>query len=268
MSRLLLAWLVTAGVCLFVSPLAAQSTASAGSAVPATGLPSPTLFAPAPFALPGSSQAAQKQLCAMLRRLDVIAAAEALITGGADSTGAAAAPLGLKLVLKARPGHSFTPELVTTVACLAEDAVAGLSPNALLVTDAAGTVLYAQGHVQVAATPAPWTPAPWLWLVGAVVLAAVAALLTNLRSRRHGTAEWWERLSRRQQNALLQVLADERPEIVAVVLGRLEAPLGSRLHRQLARRQIEVSQTVRPVDSQVAQVVMQAVRTRLEQQAL
>lgn len=258
---LLLPWFLFGGLCAFASWAVAQDTASLSPPVAPT-LPSPVAFAPAPFALPGSAQAAQKQLCGLLRRLDAIASAEALITGSDDQ------PTGLKLLLKCRPGHHFTPELVTTVARLAGDAVPGLPREALLITDAAGSMLYAQGQVQIEALTPPGALAPWVWLLGAVALACLAAVVVGTgararNARRLTTSGWWKHLTARQRAGLLPALARERPEVIALVLAQLPMRTGLRLRRQLARRRVSVVEVERQPDPQVVQVVMQAVRSRL-----
>lgn len=242
-----------------VSMAAAQPAGAAPR--PVSALPAPADFAPAPFALPGSRQAAQKQLCNLLRRLDAIATAEALITGSAEQ------PAGLKLLLKNRPGRSFTAELITTVSRLAADAVPGLPPEALLITDAAGRVLYAQGQVLTPAT-APSPPVPlWVWLLATLCLAAAAKAVFAVCSRRKATPDWWRMLDAREQAGLAQALADERPEVIAVVLAQLPVRVGARLRRQLLRRRIDIVEPSRQADPQVVQIVMQSVRSRLGQYA-
>lgn len=187
-----------------------------------------------------------------------MATAEALIAGPADQ------PTGLKLLLKCRPGHTFTPQLVTTVARLSGDALPGLPPEALLITDAAGTVLYAQGQVQAETLVRPQALSPWVWLLAAGALAVVAAAVAAaIRPRRPVANDWWQHLTARQQVALLPALAQERPEVIALVLGQLPSPVATRLRRQLARRQVAIVETDCRAEPQVAEVVMRAVRSRL-----
>jgi len=227
-------------------------------------LPLPTAFAPAPFALPGSTQALEKQLGNLLRKLEAVQSAEVLIIG-ADTPG----PL-LRVLLKPRAGQPLTPELITTVSELLSGAAPGIAREQIIIADNTGRLLYDRGQVMTAPPAEPLARAPWLWLALAA-LAALAVAWSTARGplwrRRGGAApppdeNAW--LQRADPRSLAEALARERPEIAALVLSRMPESSARRLRRLLSQQGKAPPVTAPPADPQVVQVVMRSIESAVQ----
>lgn len=228
------------------------------SASPVRSLPLPTTFAPAPFALPGSRQAAEKQLCSLVRRLQPVLTADLLVSGDEPA-------LDCKVLLSCRPGHQMTPEALQGIALLCTNSLPGLSSQRLSILDTQGRLLYSDGQVQTTSLPPPGRANPLPWLLVAAALAVVGAFLAvqGRRAVAPTAAGAWAGLTRRNEPELLSLLAGERPEIIGLLLENLPAPVAKRLRRQLQRNQITFATPAMAVDAQVLETVKRSLQRRL-----
>lgn len=226
-------------------------------------LPLPTTFAPAPFALPGSTQALEKRLANLLRKLESVQSAEVLIVNQ-EAQGPT-----LRVLVKERAGQRLTPPIIATMAEMLNGAVPGIASDHLLIADNAGRVLYDRGQAVTLPPVAPSAGAPWLWLALAVLAALAVAWSTArgpLQRRRDGTtsaraeAPW---LASADPRVLAETLARERPEVAALVLSELPEGRARRLRRLLKQRGMVPPVAMAAVETQVVQVVKRSLERAL-----
>lgn len=251
------------GVALACSALTAafpQSQAPPVTTAP-PALPLPAAFVPAPFALPGSTQALEKQLANLLRKLEPVQAAEVLIAGD-EAQG-----VTVRVILKARAGGRLTPEIIGTMSQMLSGAAPGITPSRLIIADNAGRLLYDRGQPVVQSPAEPLAHTAWLWLAFAALAALAAAWLTvqaPLRRQRAPTRSlpaegaWWEQADPR---LMTEILARERPEVAALVLSGMPGGRERRLRRLLRRRGMEPPVLESAVDPKVVQVVLRTLES-------
>ena len=246
----------------FTVALAQAPAPSSTAASPA--LPLPAAFAPAPFALPGSTQALEKQLANLLRKLEPVQSAEVLISGEA-----AGGPT-LRVIVKGRAGKRLTPELITTMSELLSGVAPGIAPDHIIIGDSSGRLLYDRGQAVTLPPAQPLAGHPWSWLALAALAALAVAWSTargQLQRRRVGAAssraeDAW--LERADQRVLAETLARERPEVAALVLSRMPEGSARRLRRLLQQRGMVPPVAVAPAGPQVVQVVMRSIESALQ----
>ena len=214
--------------------LTALTAAMAQAPAPSSpaALPSLSELAPAPFALPGSTQSLQKQIVNLLRKLEPVQSAEVLIT--------AQEPEGstLRVIVKTRANRRLSPEIITTMSEMLTGVVPGIAPDHVTIADSTGRLLYDRGQVTTPPPAQPLAAYPWAWLLLAAVAAMAVAWTTTrgLRGRTNAPAGaerlWLERVD---QRVVAQILARERPEVAALVLSRMPEPGERRLRRLLKR---------------------------------
>jgi hypothetical protein len=254
-SRLLRSLLCAAAVLIALTVALAQAPAVPGS----PALPLPAALAPAPFALPGSTQALEKQLSNLLRKLAPVQSADVLIAeqpaGGAR----------LRVIVKSRAGKPLTPEIVGTMAEMLGGVVPGIAPDQVLITDSSGRLLYHSGRVVAPPAVEPLARRPWSWLVLALIaMLAVAWSVSRGAGRRlrGGAAPSREEktwLERADARAMAESLARERPEMAALVLSRMPEGSARRVRRLLKRRGVELPLATTPAEPQVVQAVMRSI---------
>ncbi|MEI6501695.1 MAG: hypothetical protein WCP21_11810 [Armatimonadota bacterium] len=224
-------------------------------------MPLPAAFVPAPFALPGSTQALEKQLANLLRKLEPVQAAEVLIAGD-EAQG-----VTVRVILKARAGGRLTPEIIGTMSQMLSGAAPGITPSRLIIADNAGRLLYDRGQPVVQSPAEPLAHTAWLWLAFAALAALAAAWLTvqaPLRRQRAPTRSlpaegaWWEQADPR---LMTEILARERPEVAALVLSGMPGGRERRLRRLLRRRGMEPPVLESAVDPKVVQVVLRTLES-------
>ncbi|MEN6304840.1 MAG: hypothetical protein ABFD96_19070 [Armatimonadia bacterium] len=212
-------------------PLGAQTPPPAASAEVAPAFAMPADFAPAPYALPSSRASQQKRLAGLLRGFEPVQSAEVLLTGEA------AQELSAQVLIKPRAGRELSPEVLESLIRVLTEGCPGLQPARLTVVESNGKLLYAQGQMQTPDLPARrQTPIPWL--LAALVVGVVAAVAARQPWKRH-TAEPagpFDFLKGAGANSLERLLADERPEVVAVLARQLHGPLRRRVEAWLQRQ--------------------------------
>lgn len=221
-------------------------------------LPLPGAFAPAPFALPGSQQAAQKQLCSLIRRVEPVQTADLLMSGEGSN-------LSCKLLLTCRPGRRMTAATLQSIAHLCSGSLPGLTPERLSILDTDGRVLYRDGGVQAAALPPPVGRSPLPWIVVACLLGLIGGsmALQGRRASRARPDDFWGRLTRHQEADVLSLLLGERPETVGLLLANLPPCLADRLRKKLRRHQVAIVAPLVPADAKVVEALKLSLQQRL-----
>ncbi|MHB8995946.1 MAG: hypothetical protein ACYC63_11940 [Armatimonadota bacterium] len=221
-------------------------------------LPLPGAFAPAPFALPGSQQAAQKQLCSLIRRIEPVQTADLVVTGdGADRS--------CKLLLTCHPGRRMTAVTLQSIAHLCSGSLPGLTPERLSILDTDGQVLYRDGSVQAAALPPPVGRSPLPWILVACLLGLIGGsmALQGRRASRARPDDFWGGLTRHQEADVLSLLLAERPETVGLLLANLPPPLADRLRKKLRRHRMVITAPLVPADAQVVETLKLSLQQQL-----
>jgi hypothetical protein len=233
---------------LVVFSLLAGAALAQSPSVPVPSLPLPTDFAPAPLALPGSSQAAQKQVSAMLRRFSAVQSADCFLLPQSPSG------LLLKVILKPRAGRRIDPSTLATMVEVMKGSVPGVDPRRITVVDTEGALLYQDGQSLVAQVPPRGLLRRYVPLLAlALVLALGLAAFVRLRDSRPRPRG----LSSVSAQQLTEALAGERPEIIALALSRLPQGTARTVRRRLKRGGGEVPATAPPVAARVAETVVQ-----------
>lgn len=247
-----------ATLCLAAAPAQPSPATSPPADTPNPSLPLPGAFAPAPFALPGSRQAAQKQLCSLIRRLEPVQNADLLVTGDGST-------FSCKLLLTCRPGRRMTPATLESIIQLCSGSLTDLTLKQLSILDTQGNVLYRDGSVQSDAFPPPVGPHPLPWLLAASALAVIGTFLAlqGRRVSRTRSDGFWDSLTRHQEADLLSLLLGERPEMAGLLLANLPPALAGRLYRKLRRHQISVVAPMVPADAQVVETVKASLQQQL-----
>ena len=253
-------------LCWLVAGLYAPALGQPGPPATPTPSPQPTFSLPSDFApLPGfpqySRNALQKQLSAVLRTFEVVAAAEVVITGEEGKN------LAAKVLIKRRPGAALQRDLILSVVQMVEDTMPGLARDRIFIADSAGHPLYVAGQVQPVATAAASSASSLGWLLLGVVGLAVAAVLAVVwRWRRlpeaGPEAGGLAFLSSLKDEGLAAVLAGERAEMLSVLCVVGGPVVAKRLRRYALRRHLPLPGTARTIDSEVGKALAASLRRK------
>ena len=226
--------------------------------VPPLPLPDgfPTVFNTAAHA----ESAVQKRLSALLGRFDAVAAAEVMLISGEDG------PASLRILVRPSRGERFDDALVESMVRLAADAVAGVGPEAIVIVDSGGRLLFADG--QIHKEPAPQRLPQWqvyTWPALAVAAALLGVVLYMPRMRRPTTSPAvhpLDFLASCNEADCDVIFADEHPELAPLVAAHTCGEARRRLERYLRSRGLTAG-VKKQLDDRTLQTVARALREKL-----